>query len=174
MTIPIHIDINTSDVITLDTYDNLLIDDNTCKTILSTTLDSILNNHPELADKPISLSLYLVDSGEGKTLNHDYRGKDYATNVLSFPSDLPAEIIPELDEYPLGELIICLPVVIREAKEQGKTPQHHFTHLLVHGCLHLLGYDHELSDTVTEQDAADMEAIEVAVLSKLEIANPYD
>lgn len=69
----------------------------------------------------------------------------------------------------LGDLVICMPVVLQEAKEQQKTPMDHFTHLLVHGILHLLGYDHETS----ESDAEEMEALEIAILKKLNIANPY-
>ena len=74
-----------------------------------------------------------------------------------------------LDAEPLGDLVICIPVVLQEATEQQKTPTDHFTHLLVHGILHLLGYDHE----TTESDAEEMEALEIEILKKLGVANPY-
>lgn len=170
---PTHIDINTGEGLVLADFPALTITEAVCKEIIATTLETVLKHHAYLTGKSVSLSLYLVAEKEGKQLNHDYRSKDYATNVLSFPSDLPADIIPEMDEYPLGELIICLPVVQHEAAKQSKLPQHHFAHLLVHGCLHLLGYDHELSESVTERQAEEMEGIEVTVLNALGIANPY-
>lgn len=128
-------------------------------------------------EKPISISVYLVDEIVGKQLNNTYRHKNYATNVLSFESEiseLPVEIQQSLPDFSLGELIICLPVVYSEAKQQAKHAHNHFTHLLVHGCLHLLGYDHELSDTVTQADADFMEKMEISILKKLNISNPYD
>ncbi|MCF4837249.1 rRNA maturation RNase YbeY, partial [Acinetobacter baumannii] len=102
-------------------------------------------------------------------LNLQYREKDKPTNVLSFPSDIPEEVLPMLDALPLGDLVICIPVVLQEALEQKKTAQNHFAHLLVHGVLHLLGYDHETSD----EDAEEMEGLEIEILAKLNIANPY-
>src|SRR6185312_8382806 len=88
--------------------------------------------------KPAELSIRIVDAAEGRTLNRDYRGKDYATNVLSFPAELPPGVVLPL----IGDLAICAPVVQREAAEQGKLPRDHWAHLTVHGVLHLLGYDH--------------------------------
>ena len=88
--------------------------------------------------KPAELSIRIVDAAEGRTLNRDYRGKDYATNVLSFPAELPPGVVLPL----IGDLAICAPVVLREAAEQGKLPRDHWAHLTVHGVLHLLGYDH--------------------------------
>ncbi|WP_295363685.1 rRNA maturation RNase YbeY, partial [Arenimonas sp.] len=85
------------------------------------------------------LAIRLVDEKEGRALNHHYRGKDYATNVLSFPADLPDGVDLPL----LGDLVICAPVVAREAREQGKDLAAHYAHLTVHGVLHLLGLDHE-------------------------------
>lgn len=110
-----------------------------------------------------------VDLDESHKLNLEYRHKDKPTNVLSFPSDLPDEMAAVLDSFPIGDLVICIPVVLQEAKEQNKTPIAHFTHMLVHGILHLMGYDHETS----EEDAEEMEALEIEILAKLGLNNPY-
>ena len=120
-------------------------------------------------DEPTEIGIACVDVAESHQLNLQYRGKDKPTNVLSFPSDIPEEILDMLDARPLGDLVICIPVVLQEAEEQQKTPINHFTHLLVHGVLHLLGYDHELG----EVEAEEMESLEIAILAKLDIANPY-
>ena len=114
--------------------------------------------------KPAELAIRIVDTDEARALNNDYRGKDYATNVLSFPAELP----PELKLPLLGDLAICAPVVLREASEQGKSPKDHWAHLTVHGVLHLLGYDH-----IEENEAEAMEALETSVLAGLGIADPY-
>ncbi len=111
------------------------------------------------------LAIRLVDEAEGQQLNRDYRGRDYATNVLSFPADLPVGV-----ELPiLGDLVICAPVVAREAVAQGKAEPAHWAHLTVHGVLHLLGLDHQ-----TSVDAEAMEAEERAVLARLGFPDPYD
>ena len=115
------------------------------------------------------IGIACVDNDESHKLNLEYRGKDKPTNVLSFPSDLPDEMAQILDTFPIGDLVICIPVVLREAIEQQKTPIEHFTHMLVHGTLHLMGYDHETSD----QDAEEMEALEIEILNKLGFENPY-
>ncbi|PZQ15506.1 MAG: rRNA maturation RNase YbeY [Rhodanobacter denitrificans] len=110
------------------------------------------------------LSIRLVGADEGRRLNHQYRGRDYATNVLSFPAELPPGVRLPL----IGDLIVCAPVVAREAAEQGKAARDHYAHLTVHGVLHLLGYDHE-----HDADAERMEALETRVLAGLGIADPY-
>ncbi|RLZ08368.1 rRNA maturation RNase YbeY [Acinetobacter sp. 2JN-4] len=115
------------------------------------------------------IGIACVDIAESHELNLQYREKDKPTNVLSFPSDIPEEMLNLLDAEPLGDLVICIPVVLQEATEQQKTPNQHFTHLLVHGVLHLLGYDHETNET----DAEEMEALEIAILKKLGVTNPY-
>ncbi|TNY24961.1 rRNA maturation RNase YbeY, partial [Fulvimonas soli] len=101
---------------------------------------------------------------EGRALNRDYRGKDYATNVLSFPAELPPGMALPL----IGDLAICAPVVAREAREQGKRERDHWAHLTVHGVLHLLGYDH-----IAEADAEAMETLEARILAGLGITDPY-
>ena len=107
------------------------------------------------------ITVRIVDSEEGQALNRDYRKKDYATNVLTF--DYTQEPIVTAD------LVLCAPVVAREAKEQGKTLQAHYTHLIVHGTLHAQGWDHETS----EADAKAMEAREVEILARLGLKSPY-
>ncbi|EIL99690.1 rRNA maturation RNase YbeY [Rhodanobacter sp. 115] len=114
--------------------------------------------------KATELSIRIVDTAEGRALNRDYRGKDYATNVLSFEAELPPGVKLPL----IGDLAICAPVVAREAAEQGKRERDHWAHLTVHGVLHLLGYDH-----IEDADAEVMEALETRVLADLGIADPY-
>ncbi|MBB5863481.1 rRNA maturation RNase YbeY [Xanthomonas sp. 3058] len=114
------------------------------------------------------LAVRLVDEKEGCSLNHHYRGKDYATNVLSFPAELP-EGLPKGIKMPLlGDLVICAPVVAREAAEQGKSLAAHYAHLTVHGTLHLLGWDHE-----DDKEADAMEQLEREILADLGIDDPY-
>src|SRR5688500_16968531 len=114
------------------------------------------------------LAIRVVDSKEGRSLNRHYRGRDYATNVLSFPADMP-EGLPEGVRLPLlGDLVICAPVVAREAREQKKALNDHYAHLTVHGTLHLLGWDHE-----DEREAECMEQLEREILAGLGIADPY-
>ncbi len=114
------------------------------------------------------LAVRLVDEKEGCSLNHHYRGKDYATNVLSFPAELP-EGLPKGIKMPLlGDLVICAPVVAREAAEQGKSLAAHYAHLTVHGTLHLLGWDHD-----DDKEADAMEQLEREILADLGIDDPY-
>lgn len=115
------------------------------------------------------LAIRVVDAAEGRQINHDYRDKDSPTNVLSFRAELPEAVLAELPQRPLGDLVICAPVVQREAAEQGKAVADHWAHLTVHGVLHLLGHDH-----VDPADAAVMEPLEIAVLARLGVDNPYD
>ncbi|MFT4196616.1 MAG: rRNA maturation RNase YbeY [Pseudoxanthomonas sp.] len=114
------------------------------------------------------LAIRLVDVKEGRALNHHYRGKDYATNVLSFPADLPAGLPKGVKLPLLGDLVICAPVVAHEAAQQGKPLAAHYAHLTVHGTLHLLGWDHE-----DEKEAEAMEQLEREILAALSIADPY-
>lgn len=114
------------------------------------------------------LSIRLVDADEGRALNRDYRGRDYATNVLSFPADLPEGLPPGIRMPLLGDLVLCAPVVAREAQEQNKPLADHFAHLTVHGTLHLLGWDH-----ANAREAEAMEQLEREILAGLGIADPY-
>lgn len=118
---------------------------------------------------PAQLAVRIVDEDEGRALNRDYRGKDYATNVLTFAygEDRPAgagEEAPPLE----ADLVLCAPVVEREAREQGRSLEAHYAHLLVHGTLHAQGHDHEEAD-----EAERMEALESAILQRLGFADPY-
>ena len=110
------------------------------------------------------LSIRLVDEVESADLNATYRGKTGPTNVLSFPFESDIELTPVL----LGDLVICVPVVEREAGEQTKLREHHWAHMVIHGCLHLLGYDH-----IDDADAVEMETLEGEILASLAINNPY-
>ena len=120
-------------------------------------------------EKIKALDIYITDEDEGRELNLEGRQKNYATNILSYPSDLPVAIIGLMPTLPLGELIICHAVMIREAAEQNKEAVQHISHLLIHGILHLLGFDHELGQA--EQD--EMERFEIEILAGLNIPNPY-
>ena len=111
--------------------------------------------------RPAEVTVRFVGTDEGQTLNRDYRGKDYATNVLSFAY--------EAGERVHGDLVLCLPVVEGEAKDQEKPPEAHFAHMVVHGMLHLQGYDHETGS----DDAERMEAVEREILADLGYPDPY-
>lgn len=125
----------------------------------------------KLADRKVSLACVLAGDELLQALNRDYRGKDAPTNVLSFPNLTPPELKAALrwkQPLVLGDLIFSGDAILRQAADQGKEPSHHLAHLLVHGCLHLLGYDHE-----HDRDAARMERREIAILKRLGVKNPY-
>ena len=110
------------------------------------------------------ITIRIVDEAESHDLNLTYRGKDKPTNVLSFPFECPDEV-----ELPLlGDLVICRQVVEREATEQGKPLEAHWAHMVVHGCLHLLGYDH-----IEDDEAEEMESLETEIMLSLDFADPY-
>lgn len=110
--------------------------------------------------RDVQIGLRIVDEAEGRELNRNFRGKDYATNVLTFTYD---------DEAPLyGDIVICAPVVEKEAREQGKDVCAHYAHLAIHAVLHLQGYEHD-----NEADASGMEKLETAIMLKLGYADPY-
>jgi probable rRNA maturation factor len=110
------------------------------------------------------ITVRLVDRDESQQLNHQYRGMNKPTNVLSFPFEAPPGIIMNL----LGDLVICADIVAQEAKEQNKPLMHHWAHMLVHGTLHLQGFDH-----IEDDNAEQMESMEIVILRKLAIDDPY-
>ena len=114
------------------------------------------------------LTIRIVDEPEAQRFNREYRTRDYATNVLSFPAELPEGLPAEVRQSQLGDLLMCAPVVVREAMEQRRTEADHWAHLTIHGVLHLLGYDHEQTG-----EAAVMESLETEILAKLGISDPY-
>ena len=118
----------------------------------------LLSQEFDLAQHEICIRI--VDSAESQSLNKQFRGKDKPTNVLSFPFE---------EEHYLGDLALCHPVIQAEAQAQNKPIHAHYQHLLIHGVLHLLGFDHE-----NDADAAEMEQIEIELLAALHIANPYE
>lgn len=124
-------------------------------------LDAMTPYAPEGMQAAV-LTLRLVDAQEGRELNRQFREKDYATNVLTFEYGLDPE------GTLTGDIVLCVPVLEREAQEQNKTLLHHAAHLTVHGVLHSLGYDH-----IDPDDAQEMEALEIQILDKMGIANPY-
>ena len=115
----------------------------------------------------IEVSVRIVDADESRALNHEYRGKDKPTNVLSFPAGR-IEGLPDDVPVQLGDIVVCASVVGEEAIEQGKAIADHWAHMLVHGTLHLMGYDHE-----TDAEAAEMEALETQILMKSGLKDPY-
>ena len=127
-------------------------------------IEAALSDGKPMSERKPEITVRLVDAEEGEQLNQQWRQKPGPTNVLSFPY---AE-----DEYAgdlLGDLVICAPVVESEAKEQGKSLESHWAHMLIHGTLHLLGYDHQQDD-----EAENMEGLETGILQKLGYANPYE
>lgn len=124
---------------------------------------------PEFKNLPLAVTIRVVGLEEGRQLNHDYRGKDYATNVLSFSYDTPPGLVDNPDEpFYLGDLVICAPVVIQEAENQQKTLEEHWAHLVVHGSLHLQDFDH-----IEEEQAVQMEALESQIMQSLGYPDPY-
>ena len=119
---------------------------------------------PALQRRAAAVNILIVDARAGRRYNRDFRGRDYATNVLSFPY----QCLPGERSTLLGDLVICAPVVAREAREQGKAPRDHYAHLTIHGVLHLLGHDHK-----HDAQAQRMERLETRILAQLGIADPY-
>jgi probable rRNA maturation factor len=110
------------------------------------------------------LVIRVVDKDESQQLNRDFRKKDKPTNVLSFPY----EMIPGEENYLLGDLAICADIILKEASEQNKMPHAHWAHMIIHGTLHLLGYDH-----IEEKEAQAMEQLEIKIMALLDFSNPY-
>lgn len=112
------------------------------------------------------VTIRFTDNAEITQLNREYRGKDKPTNVLSFPFEVPDFLAEEVST--LGDIIIAMPVIETEAAEQGKSIEAHLAHMTIHGTLHLLGFDH-----LTDEEAEEMEALEIEILAQLGIENPY-
>jgi probable rRNA maturation factor len=136
-------------------------------------LDCVLLNNDIIKDSAkgsakntatFEVTVRLVDIAESQALNDQYRNKNKPTNVLSFPFEVPEGIELNL----LGDLVICADIVENEAQEQNKTLNDHWAHMVIHGCLHLLGFDH-----ISDSEAEIMESIEINILAKLDISNPY-
>jgi len=135
--------------------------------------DSSITQWAQLAyatvrDQPSEVTIRLVNETEMEGLNQDYRGKQGATNVLSFSVELEPELQAEFDVVLLGDIVICHSVIIQEALEQHKSVENHYAHMVTHGILHLCGYDHE-----DVQSAKAMELLEINILEKHAILNPY-
>lgn len=114
------------------------------------------------------VTIRLVGESEMRSLNHQYRGKDSTTNVLSFPFENEFDGIAEIALGLLGDVVICHAVIVNESQQQNKTAQHHYAHMVTHGILHLCGYDHQQTS-----EANAMEALETLILAQSGIANPY-
>ena len=127
-----------------------------------------INAVPDTGDRKFSLTIRIVDEQEAQRFNREYRNRDYATNVLSFPAELPEGLPAEFRQSQLGDILICAPVVVREASEQQRPEADHWAHLTIHGILHLLGYDHEQPD-----EAVVMESLETDILKNVGVSDPY-
>jgi len=123
--------------------------------------DTVLQNSTEDSE----IVIRVVDESEMIQFNEQYRHQKGVTNILSFPFDIPEGVDSDL----LGDLLVCAPVVEYEAQQQSKRLEHHWAHMIIHGILHLLGYDH-----INDEDAEEMEALEIQLLKKIKINNPYE
>jgi probable rRNA maturation factor len=150
-------------VILLEILAMLVLQNETNNNVFDEKIEEIIAFLLERFDKKSEIAVAIATKAEIQNFNKDYRNLDKPTNVLSFPSGVPTEIADIL-----GDIIICFEVVELEAQEQNKTFENHLIHMLVHGFLHLLGYDH-----IDEKDATNMENLEIEILSELKIANPY-
>ena len=127
-----------------------------------------INAIPARQDNRFALSIRIVEEPEARRFNHEYRNRDYATNVLSFPAELPEGLPADIRQTQLGDLLICAPVVVSEARQRKRPEANHWAHLTIHGILHLLGYDHQ-----QEKEAVLMESLEIEILNNLGISDPY-
>ncbi len=136
-----------------------------CGELIDRAIEAALPHVRDEIPQEIEISVVLMSDAQIRELNRDHRGMDKPTNVLSFPLNEPHAIL----ENTLGDIILALEIIQREAKAQEKSFETHLTHLVLHGFLHLIGYDHENDD-----DAEEMEALEILILSELGIKNPYE
>jgi probable rRNA maturation factor len=126
-----------------------------------------VSGSPSIANRDAELAVRVVDSEEIRTLNHEYRQQDKSTNVLSFPAG-EMDGLPAHEPLVLGDIVVCASIIRSEAAAQGKSLADHWAHMLVHGTLHLMGFDHE-----TDAEAAQMEAMEITLLAVKGITDPY-
>lgn len=161
--------------IDMDIVDSSLGGADQMATILATIVCAVFDQQLIADDVVAEVFVRIVGDDDSRHLNDEFRGKNYPTNVLSFPGCDPADIEPLLissatggPPVMLGDIVVAAPVVAKEAMEQGKTSLDHFCHLVTHGLLHLLGYDH-----IEDTQAENMEAIETLILANLGISNPY-
>ncbi len=153
-----NIDIDVSDAKWHDLIEGI---ENHTHNVIKNSLSNLLSNAEH-----VEISIVLSDDDFIQNLNKDYRNKDKPTNVLSFPQTEEDEM--DMPALMLGDIIITSGVIEQEAKEQSKSIKDHYTHMLVHGCLHLLHYDH-----ITDEQAEEMESLEIKILDNLGIKNPY-
>jgi probable rRNA maturation factor len=140
------------------------------KSEIQTWLEQVIAQVGTDTDRDVEISVKIVDEVEGQELNRRFRQQESATNVLSFPlADASLKDVAIDSPLALGDIVICEPVVAREASEQGKRNADHWAHLLVHGALHLMGYDHE-----TDIEAQEMETLEARILALGGVENPYE
>ncbi|MFW5443592.1 MAG: rRNA maturation RNase YbeY [Methylococcaceae bacterium] len=130
------------------------------KNLFQLWVDTVLTDQEHDSE----IVIRIVDEDEMTQFNEQYRDKSGSTNILSFPFDVPETVESDL----LGDLLVCAPVIERESKQQYKLLEHHWAHIIIHGVLHLLGYDH-----IEESDAEEMEALEIKFLKIIKIENPY-
>lgn len=162
--------------IQVENVEDTLPEENEFKNWIASTLDQVrLQRHSEkgrtkklLKEQTVELTLRIVNEEEGSSLNQTYRGKIGPTNVLSFPFEAPEGLPDDLQIPLLGDIVLCAPLVKKQALEQNKAEKNHWAHLTIHGILHLLGYDH-----CNDEEAAIMENLEINILSKLGISDPY-
>lgn len=141
-----------------------------CEKWVKASLQTSIADQTAVADESVELTIRIVSSEESQALNRDYRSKDKPTNVLSFEFEQPPGLVEMGESIPyLGDLVICADVVAQEALQQNKSLESHWAHMIVHGALHLQGYDH-----INEQEALEMEALEVKIMVGLGYANPYE
>ena len=122
-----------------------------------------------MRDDEVVASLQIVGGNEMRELNHTWRGKDKSTNVLSFPMEIPPDMPDVAEMNILGDIVLCADVINAEAEQQQITKQAHWAHMIVHGMLHLQGYDH-----IEDEQAKEMESLEIRILNQLGFANPYE
>jgi probable rRNA maturation factor len=159
---------------------HIAIEDSRWRVALQDDIQSVIEsyiittlNHPVIVErmpKQVEVSVVLTNDEDIKCLNRDYRGNDKPTNVLSFPQEADIASMKNFDACALlGDIVLSIETIQKEALQQQKPMHHHLAHLIVHGTLHLIGYDHE-----SDKDATVMESLEISILQQLSVSNPYE